>query len=234
MVVSSLLFAAANPPTGGDRATAGDPVDLFTGLNVREHHDIVVSGEPRIELLRSFGSRWSRSRAFGIGTSHSFDVFLAAESEKAKEEKKRLDLMLPNGGRVPFVRTSPGTGRTGAVLVHTGTPGAFHGARLSWNGAAWDLELRDGSRFSFPPCDGAVVRPEQCGLSGYRDAQGRLIPIDDERLFDLWEAAAAQHVPVLIHIADPVAFFQPLVPVQTAPCTDRENSPASVAEFSGR
>ncbi|HKO24745.1 MAG TPA: amidohydrolase family protein, partial [Chloroflexota bacterium] len=44
----------------------------------------------------------------------------------------------------------------------------------------------------------------------YRDAQGRLIPIDDERLFDLWEAAAEQRVPVLIHIADPVAFFQPL------------------------
>jgi predicted TIM-barrel fold metal-dependent hydrolase len=44
----------------------------------------------------------------------------------------------------------------------------------------------------------------------YRDAQGHLIPIDDERLFDLWEAAAEQHVPVLIHIADPVAFFQPL------------------------
>src|SRR5919201_642318 len=44
----------------------------------------------------------------------------------------------------------------------------------------------------------------------YRDAQGRLIPIDDERLFDLWEATAQQRVPVLIHIADPVAFFQPL------------------------
>jgi predicted TIM-barrel fold metal-dependent hydrolase len=44
----------------------------------------------------------------------------------------------------------------------------------------------------------------------YRDAQGRLIPIDDERLFDLWEAAAQLRVPVLIHIADPVAFFQPL------------------------
>jgi hypothetical protein len=44
----------------------------------------------------------------------------------------------------------------------------------------------------------------------YRDAQGRLIPIDDERLFDLWEAAAEQRAPVLIHIADPVAFFQPL------------------------
>ncbi len=44
----------------------------------------------------------------------------------------------------------------------------------------------------------------------YRDAGDQLIAIDDERLVALWEAAAELHVPVLIHIADPVAFFQPL------------------------
>jgi predicted TIM-barrel fold metal-dependent hydrolase len=44
----------------------------------------------------------------------------------------------------------------------------------------------------------------------YRDTSGRLIPIDDIRLSDLWDAAASLHIPVLIHIADPVAFFQPL------------------------
>jgi hypothetical protein len=162
MVASSLLLAAADPPTGGDHATAGDPVDLFTGLNVRDHDDIVLPGAPPIRLHRAFGSRWSRSRAFGIGTSHSYDLFLAVESEKAKEEKKRLDLMLAGGERVRYVRTSSGTGRTGAVLEHTGSPGEFHGSRLSWNGAAWDLDLRDGSRYTFPPCEGAVVRPEQC------------------------------------------------------------------------
>lgn len=44
----------------------------------------------------------------------------------------------------------------------------------------------------------------------YRDGAGKRIPIDDPRLFDLWEAAGEAAVPVLIHIADPVAFFQPL------------------------
>jgi predicted TIM-barrel fold metal-dependent hydrolase len=43
----------------------------------------------------------------------------------------------------------------------------------------------------------------------YRDAHDRLLPIDDDRLFDLWEAAGALQVPVMIHVADPVAFFQP-------------------------
>jgi len=44
----------------------------------------------------------------------------------------------------------------------------------------------------------------------FRDMRDTLIPVDDERLADLWEAAAALQVPVLIHVADPVAFFQPL------------------------
>ncbi len=47
------------------------------------------------------------------------------------------------------------------------------------------------------------------GLS-VRDEHGRLVPVDDERLIPLWETAAALHKPVMIHVADPVAFFDPL------------------------
>ncbi len=43
-----------------------------------------------------------------------------------------------------------------------------------------------------------------------RDTRGRLIPVDDERLDPLWETAAELHLPVMIHVADPIAFFQPL------------------------
>lgn len=43
-----------------------------------------------------------------------------------------------------------------------------------------------------------------------RDPAGRLIAIDDERLDPLWGTAGELGLPVLIHIADPVAFFQPL------------------------
>jgi predicted TIM-barrel fold metal-dependent hydrolase len=46
------------------------------------------------------------------------------------------------------------------------------------------------------------------GLS-IRDADGNLIGVDDVRLGPLWNAAAELKVPVLIHIADPMAFFQP-------------------------
>jgi predicted TIM-barrel fold metal-dependent hydrolase len=43
-----------------------------------------------------------------------------------------------------------------------------------------------------------------------RDGSGSLIAVDDERLSPVWEAAAELRVPVLIHVADPVAFFRPL------------------------
>ena len=43
-----------------------------------------------------------------------------------------------------------------------------------------------------------------------RDERGELILPDDERLRPLWDAAADTGVPVFIHTADPVAFFDPI------------------------
>jgi hypothetical protein len=61
------------------------------------------------------------------------------------------------------------------------------------------------------------VEAGACGLKIYkelglrhRDAKGNLIPVDDPRLDPLWAKAGELGVPVLIHTADPVAFFQPL------------------------
>ena len=43
-----------------------------------------------------------------------------------------------------------------------------------------------------------------------QDHQGRLVRVDDERLIPLWETAAELEAPVMIHVADPVAFFDTL------------------------
>jgi len=42
------------------------------------------------------------------------------------------------------------------------------------------------------------------------DPEGNLVPVDDPRLDPVWGTAAELGIPVLIHIADPVAFFDPL------------------------
>ena len=45
-----------------------------------------------------------------------------------------------------------------------------------------------------------------------RDEKERLFLLDDPRLAPVWAAVAEAGIPILIHSADPVAFFQPLGP----------------------
>jgi hypothetical protein len=47
---------------------------------------------------------------------------------------------------------------------------------------------------------------------GVRDERGAFVLPDDPRLADVWSAAGELGLPVLIHTADPVAFWQPLDP----------------------
>ena len=47
------------------------------------------------------------------------------------------------------------------------------------------------------------------GLS-VRDPQGNSVSIDYSRLDPIWETAAELNLPVTIHVADPVAFFDPV------------------------
>jgi predicted TIM-barrel fold metal-dependent hydrolase len=43
-----------------------------------------------------------------------------------------------------------------------------------------------------------------------RDQHDRVVAVDDERLLPIWESAGELRLPVMIHVADPVAFFDPI------------------------
>ncbi len=43
-----------------------------------------------------------------------------------------------------------------------------------------------------------------------RDERGDLVRVDDPRLDPLWQTAGELDMPVLVHVADPVAFFDPI------------------------
>lgn len=43
-----------------------------------------------------------------------------------------------------------------------------------------------------------------------KDKSGKVVPIDDPRLDAAWAKCGELHMPVLIHAADPIAFFQPI------------------------
>lgn len=46
----------------------------------------------------------------------------------------------------------------------------------------------------------------------YRDGAGNLVAVDNPRLGPIWDACAELGVPVLMHQADPIAFFDPVTP----------------------
>jgi predicted TIM-barrel fold metal-dependent hydrolase len=86
-------------------------------------------------------------------------------------------------------------------------------------GPGWQNWANDGSRFgelSARRFRSQVARGAQ-GLKIWkdlglhvRDERGDLVKVDDERLNPLWGTASELKVPVVIHVADPIAFFQPL------------------------
>lgn len=77
-----------------------------------------------------------------------------------------------------------------------------HGDRFGeWAAARFRAQVRRGAQ-------GLKVW-KNFGLA-VRDQRDDLVPIDDARLDPLWESAAELGAPVIIHVADPVAFFDPL------------------------
>ncbi|QXJ20752.1 amidohydrolase family protein [Actinomadura graeca] len=89
-------------------------------------------------------------------------------------------------------------------------PGRF----LTFCHVDWNLIGRDGALAA------SLRRSVEAGARGLkvwkdlglhvRDDAGRLVLPDDPRLAELWETAAELAVPVAIHTADPIAFFDPI------------------------
>ena len=146
-MISSGGSPAANGPNagGGPDAGDGDPVDLATGLFVLNKTDIYLPDTMPIVLRRTYRPGDNASRAFGIGSTHPYNMFLWSVNNY-----QQADLILPDGGRIHYVRISPGTGYSDAIYEHTATPSAFYKSRIAWNGAGWDLTLKDGTVYVFP------------------------------------------------------------------------------------
>ena len=109
----------APPPANCEQA--GDPVDLSTGLLVAENTDLLLPDVLPLPLARTYRQADPVVRPFGVGTNHSYGIFLWSA-----QQYQQVDLILPDGGRVHYVRTSPGTGWADAVFEHTTTPSAFY------------------------------------------------------------------------------------------------------------
>jgi predicted TIM-barrel fold metal-dependent hydrolase len=96
-------------------------------------------------------------------------------------------------------------------------------ANIDWQGggkandpATWDCQRPDFGRRVAEELARAKERGacgvkifKQFGLE-YKNADGSLMKIDDKRWDAIWEACGSLSLPVLIHVADPAAFFLPI------------------------
>jgi len=86
-------------------------------------------------------------------------------------------------------------------------------AGVSWARLASSHDLGERAAAEFEQAVRAGARGlkiwKDFGLQ-VKDSSGRLLPVDTPRLDPLWAKAAELDVPVLIHVGDPVAFFEPI------------------------
>jgi len=134
------------------KAASGDPVDLGTGMMTDSHTDLVVQDTLPISVTRNYWQGDEYEREFGIGWSGQYGMFL--HSEKQYEQ---VDLYVPGGRKVHFVRTSAGTSYDDAVFEARGTTSEYTGAVISFRAdpglggnRGWVLTRRDGMALVFP------------------------------------------------------------------------------------
>ena len=171
-MVSSPSNAPAEAPPKGGRCD-GDPVDCFTGLFLHTRTDLDLPGTLPISVTRTYRPRDTASRAFGIGTNHLYDIFTIGDTSPWTYQ----DLILPDGGRIHFQRTSPGSGFSDAVYTHTSSPTEFQGSVITYVSGRWRLRMKNGTEMYFADCEGCTSA-RAAALLAYRDRWGNEITLD--------------------------------------------------------
>jgi YD repeat-containing protein len=161
-------------PLSVTRTTDGDPIDLFTGLYIRTNVDIVVPDTIPIKLERTYRNADRRSRAFGIGASHPYDMFIVGDAVAFSY----VELILADGGRLHYDRISPGKSYSDGVFEHTNRTTEFFRSRINWIGSGWTVSLKDGSSYKILGCSPSSTKPGQCGVIEHRDAHGNVLTIE--------------------------------------------------------
>ncbi|MGS0601292.1 RHS repeat-associated core domain-containing protein [Xanthomonas oryzae pv. oryzicola] len=135
-----------NCNAGGAGATAGDPIDLYTGEFSYEETDAVVGGLSPITITRFYRPREVLKRDFGIGTAAGFRYTLYSPTG----DYNQLQLVLPSGAPIIFSRIS-GSGLAGQWAQASSLSG-YAGSTITQgtpSGHGYLLALRDGSKMYF-------------------------------------------------------------------------------------
>ncbi|MBZ5520893.1 MAG: Ig-like domain-containing protein [Acidobacteriia bacterium] len=148
MVGSPNAAPPVGPPAGsGPGSQDGEPVDLSTGQFTYSKTDLTLPDVLPVNFTRTYIANDSLSRAFGIGTTQAYDIFIVGDTFPYTYQ----ELILPNGGRVRFDRISAGTSFGDAQYISTSSNTPFYGATLHFNSNnTWSVTRKDGTVYVFP------------------------------------------------------------------------------------
>ncbi len=181
---------SAGPPPGDCCGNGGDPVNLTTGIFTYEMTDLVVNDVMPLALTRTYASQDTdplSPRAFGIGMTMAYSIFLHSEVNW-----QEADLILPDGGRVHYLRTAEsGANWWQTIFEHTTSPTDFYKSRISfWGNIAgiggWELKQKDGTVYVFghqAPLqairdrNGNEIRLTWSDVSAYGSGKGNLLRV---------------------------------------------------------
>jgi YD repeat-containing protein len=170
----------AEPPL--DRRIETFETYLTRSLLVLSHADLPFEGHRPFTFVRKYRTRSDDAVGFGVGAGQSFDMAPLGDSQTFAQ----VDLVLEDGTRYPYHRTSPGTDYQTAKLEtgeYQGSP--FSHSTIEWNGG-WDLKTRDGWIYRFP-ASGPGRTWLQSALIGIRLDSGREIAIQRGKVGELRE-----------------------------------------------
>jgi predicted TIM-barrel fold metal-dependent hydrolase len=221
--VIMVLSAAVALAPFGNADEAGEPAADAAVLDGRDGRDLslrLFRPEPRLRVERH---AVERARFPAVDVHTHFGIRFKGDARKRDDY---LDVMDRNGVAV-CVSLDGGWGD--ALDDHLRSLDERHRdrfvvfANIDWRGpgraddpATWDCQRPEFPRVAADMLADAKRR----GASGvkifkdfgltYRNGDGSFVRIDDERWDPIWQACGALGLPVLIHTADPSAFFQPI------------------------
>ncbi len=165
----------------------GSSVDLGSGLFVHGGSDLSLAGLGSLSLNRTYRPNDTRSRAFGIGSSHTYDMYLVGSTFPYTF----MDLVGPDGSRIHYNRISPGTSWTDAVYEaeSCGVSSCIEKSRIRWNGGGWIVFYEDGTKLLFPEAFG-TDSPQRSALIGYEDRYGNALSFVRDSAANLTRIAA--------------------------------------------
>ena len=136
--------------------------ELDIGLLVQRKTDFLFPDDPALNFTRVYRNEDDRSRAFGIGGTHEFDIFLGGKMRVA------VDLIFADGVRVQFVHKGPVLGEAGDVYEPL-NPQRERFVRAVFVGNIWHVKTIDGWVYDFPYTPQALPQYVTV-LTGFADA----------------------------------------------------------------